>query len=121
MATSKAYIHDRLILLLLTVNTFLAALGSLLILLRLDPGRNEGYIVQCRDCSNIANVDRYQFGHASDILAFIAFMLLILVINTVLSIKIYHLHRQFAVTILAMGLLLITLAIIVSNALLVLK
>lgn len=118
MATSKGYIHDRLILLLLTINGFLAGLGTLLVLLRLDPGRNEGYIVQCRDCSNLANVSRFQTGSASELLAFIAFMILILAINTVLSVKVYRIHRQFAVIILGLGLLLMALAIIVSNALL---
>lgn len=118
MAIPKGYIHDRLILLLLTVNIFLAALGSLLVLLRLDPGRNEGYIVQCRDCSNLSNVSRFTTGSASELLAFIAFLILVLVINSVLSAKVYPIHRQFAVIILSLGLLLMALAIIVSNALL---
>lgn len=117
MAIPKGYIHDRLILLLLTVNSFLAVLGSILILLRLEPGRNQGYIVQNR--TNLG-ISAYKFGHASDILAFIAFLAIILVIGIILSIKVYPIHRQFAVTILGMGLLLTILAIIVSNALLVL-
>jgi hypothetical protein len=118
MAIPKGYFHDRLILLLLTVNSFLVVLGSLLILLRLDPGRNEGYIVQNR--TNLG-ISAYKIGHASDLVAFIFFMILILVINIVLSVRVYPIHRQFAVTALAMGLLLISLAIIVSNALLVLR
>ena len=105
-------------MLLLTVNTFLAGLGSLLVLLRLDPGRNEGYIVQCRDCSNLSNVSRFKTGSASELLAFIAFLLAVLIINGVLSVKVYKIHRQFAIIILGLGLLLMALAIIVSNALL---
>lgn len=118
MAIPKEYFHDRLILLLLTVNSFLAVLGSLLILLRLDPGRNEGYIVQNR--TNLG-INAFKIGHSSDLLAFILFLIIVLVVHTSLSIKVYPIHRQFAVTILAMGLLLISLAIIVSNALLVLR
>ncbi len=118
MAIPKGYFHDRFILLLLTINTFLAVLGTLLILLRLDPGRNEGYIVQNR--TNLG-INAFKVGHASDLVAFIFFLAIILIVNTALSIKVYPIHRQFAVSILAMGLLLISLAIIVSNALLLLR
>ncbi len=118
MAIPKDYFHDRLILLLLTITSFLAILGSILVLLRLDPGRNEGYIVQNR--TNLG-ISAFKVGHASDLLAFIVFLVIILTVNTILSIKVYPIHRQFAIAILSMGLLLITLAIIVSNALLVLR
>ena len=118
MAIPKGYFHDRLILLLLTITSFLAVLGSILVLLRLDPGRNEGYIVQNR--TNLG-ISAFKVGHASDLLAFIVFLAIVLIVNTILSIKVYPIHRQFAIAILSMGLLLITLAIIVSNALLVLR
>lgn len=117
MAIAKEYFHDRLIMLLLTVSAFLAALGSLLILLKFDSGRNEGYIVNYRPSLGIGT---FKNGSAADILAFIAFLAIILVINTVLSVRVYGIHRQFAVTILGMGILLMILAIIVSNALLTL-
>ncbi len=118
MAFPKEYFHDRAVLLLLTVSAFLAALGSVLILLKFDPGRNEGYIVQYR--SNLG-ISAFKNGHASDLMAFIVFLFLILIINTTLSLRVYHIHRQFAITILSMGVLLMVLAIIVSNSLLVLR
>ncbi len=117
MALSKDYFHDRSVLLLLTVNSFLAALGTLLVLLKFNPGRNEGYIVQFRANQGI---DTFKHGRASDLLAFIAYLIVILVINTIISMRVYHIHRQFAVTILSMSVLLMILAIIVSNSLLVL-
>jgi hypothetical protein len=46
---------------------------------------------------------------------------LVLVIHTFLSMKAYHVHRQLAITVLSLGVLLLTLTIIVSNALLVLR
>lgn len=121
MAPPKNYFHDRLVLLLVTISAFLAILGGVVILLNFNPGRNEGYIVQCRDCSNLLNVSRFKVGHASDMVAFILFLLLVTGINIALSMRVYGAHRQFAVTILSLGVLLLVLAIIVSNALLILS
>ncbi len=117
MPQLKEYFRDRMVLLLLTVNGFLAALGAILILLRLAPGRNEGYFIQFRPGPGVNNT--YRYGHASDILAFIGFMAITLLVNVILSMRVFHIHRQFAITILGMGVLLVVLAIIVSNALLV--
>lgn len=118
MTISKKYIHDRVVLLLLTVSVFLSVLGSILILLKLDTDRNQGYITQYR--ANLG-VSAFKVGHMSDLMAFMVFFALVLVINTVLSIRVYNIHRQFSVAILGLGLLLIILAIIVSNTLLVLR
>lgn len=118
MALPKEYFHDRMVLLLLTVCIFLTVIGSLLILFKFTPGRNEGYIVQYR--ANLG-VGGYKNGQGSEIVAFIAFLFIVLIINTILSVRVYGIHRQFAVTILAMGVLLMILTIIVSNALLVLR
>ncbi len=118
MPVPKEYIHDRLVLLLLTVSAFLAALGSVLVLMRLNPGSGEVYTVQYRANVGVSN---FGVGHSSDLLAFIAFLVLIMIINTVLSIRVYNIHRQFSVAILGLGVLLMVLAVIVSNALLVLR
>lgn len=118
MAVPKEYIHDRLILLLLTISAFFTVLGSILVLLRLNPGSSEVYTVQYR--ANLG-VSHFTPGHAPDILAFIVFMFVVLIMNTILSIRVFTIHRQFSVVILGLGLLLLGLAIIVSNALLVLR
>lgn len=118
MHTPKRYIHDRIILLLLTANTFFAVLTSALILLRLDSGRTEGYIVQYRPTLGLG---AFYKGDSKGILSFIIFALVVLVFHTVLSIRVYSIRRNFAVVILGMGLLLILLSLIISNALLLLR
>lgn len=114
----QKYFHDRLILLLVSACTFLTLLGSLLILLGIDGGRNDAYIVQFRQNLGIS---AYKTGGVSSLTSFVLFMVLVLVTHIALSIRVYKIHRQFAVTILGLGLLLLTLAIIISNALLVLR
>lgn len=102
-------------LLLLTVNTFLAVMESLWVLLRISGGRSEGFIVQYR--ANLG-ISAFKTGTASEFLSFAGFVLVVLVINTILSMRMYHHHRQYAITILSFATLLMVLAIIVSNALL---
>lgn len=118
MHIPKRYFHDRLVLLLLSVNTFLALLCSVLIALKIDSTRPEGYIIEYR--SNLG-LSAFKSGGAITIISFIVFSALVLVFHTVLSIRVYSIRRQFAVAVLGMGLLLLTLSIIVSNALLVLR
>lgn len=112
----EKYFHDRLVLLFLTVNTFLAGLVSVLILLRLDSSKAESYIVQYR--SNLG-VDAFESGGSSTFISFILFVVLILGLHTVLSMRVYGHHKQLAHLILALGLLLLVMTLFVSNALLV--
>jgi hypothetical protein len=118
---AKSYFQDRLVLLLLSVNAFLAFLASLLILLRVGSGGSSGFIVQCRDCSNANDINKFTTGHAADMLAFIGFALIVLASNVILSWRSYHIRRQLSLTILVLGMLLLILCIIVSNALLALR
>jgi hypothetical protein len=118
MHIPKKYFHDRVVLLLLTVNTFVAILLSLLILLRLDGGRTDGYIVEYR--ANLG-LSAFKTGDATTLFSFIVFAALVLGIHTVLSMQVYHVRRHFSVAILAMGLMLLVVSLIVSNALLVLR
>ena len=119
MAASRKYFHDHFVLLLLSINTVLAFLASLYVLLRLSSGHGNGYIVQCRDCSNVANI-KFTNGSVVELLAFIGFALLVLVVHTILSIRTYQIHRMLSIAVLSLGILLLVLTIIVSNALLVL-
>jgi len=121
MASPKTYFHDHLVMLLLSINAFLALGGSLFILLSLGASHNNGYIVQCRDCSNAAAVNRFTNGGVSGLLSFVIFALLVLGVHTALSHRAYKIHRQLAITILGLGVLLLILTVIVSNALLVLR
>ena len=121
MTVSTKYFHDRLILLLLSTNVFLAFFASILVLLRLSSTHGSVYIVQCRDCSNPAALDKFAYGGVTQILSFIGFALLVLLVHVMLSLRAYHIHRQLSVAILSLSLILLILAIIVSNALLVLR
>jgi len=118
MATPRKYFHDHLVLLLLSVDTFLAFLASIFVLLRLSTGHGSGYIVQYRP---VLGINSYKTGSVTGLLSFIAFALAILAIHTILSMRAYHVHRQLAIVILGLGTLLLVLTIIVSNALLVLR
>jgi hypothetical protein len=121
MTASTKYFHDRLILLLLSTNVFLAFFASILILLRLGSSHGSIYIVQCRDCSNPAALDKFAYGGVTQILSFVIFVFLILAVHIMLSLRAYHIHRQLSVVILSLSLILLVLAVIVSNALLVLR
>lgn len=118
MATPKSYFHDHLVLLLLSINAFLAVAGSILILVRLSTSHGTGYIVQYR--SNLG-ISAFKTGSVVEIISFVIFLLLMLALQTTLSQRTYHINRQLALTILALGMLLLMLAIIISNALLVLR
>jgi hypothetical protein len=118
MATPKKYFQDHLILLLLSTNAFLALSGIALVLARLSAGHGDSYIVQYRSSLGI---NAFQSGGVSDLLSFVLFMLLVVGVHTMLSIRVYAIHRHLAVVILSLGILLALLAIIISNALLALR
>jgi hypothetical protein len=118
MANTKKYFHDHLVLLLLSINAFLAIAGSLFIILRLSTSHGTGYIVQFRSSLGI---DAFKTGSVVDIIALVVFAILTLAISTVMSIGAYKVHRQLTIIILSLGILLLTLTVIVSNALLVLR
>ncbi|HEX8183064.1 MAG TPA: hypothetical protein VF575_05710 [Candidatus Saccharimonadales bacterium] len=114
----KKYFHDRLILLLLSINVFMAFLASVWVLFKLDSGRSAGYIVEYRSSLGISAL---KTGDAGELIAFIGFALLVLVVHFVLSVRIYDIKREVSVIVLALGALLLVMSTIVSNALLVLR
>ncbi|HTE22727.1 MAG TPA: hypothetical protein VK674_06870 [Candidatus Limnocylindria bacterium] len=118
MHIPKRYFHDRLVVLLLSINTFLALLGGILVLFRLDAGGSDVYIVQYR--ANLG-LSAFKRGGSAPLLSFAVFGLLVLAVHVILSMRVYPVRRQFAITILAMASLLLCLSIIVSNALLILR
>jgi hypothetical protein len=115
MHIPEKYFHDRQVLMLLSVNTFLMLLTAVLVLLNIDFGRPDGYIVQYR--ANLG-LSAYKAGSSSIILSFIGFAVFVHALHTLLSIKMYSHRRQFVLVILGMATLLLTLALFVSNALL---
>ena len=118
MHIPKRYFHDRIVLLLLSINTFVALLTAALILLRLDTGRPDGYIVQYR--ANLG-LSAFKTGSARTIVTFVIFSMLVLGFHTFLSMRSYHIRRHFSIAVLGLGLLLLTVSLVVSNALLELR
>lgn len=117
MTAPKRYFHDRSVLVLVTLNIFLTLLAAVWIVLRLSAGHGT-FIARFRPSIGIST---YQPGGVLDLLSFIVFVFLVCGIHMFLSMRTYHIHRQLAVVILALGILLLVLAIVVSNALLVLR
>ena len=115
MATPKKYFHDRLVLLLLSINTFLALVGAAIILLRINPDASATYAVQYR---SRLGLNAFTSGSASEIISFAVFSVFVLVFHFYLSRKAFPIRRHFAIAILGLGTLLLSLSIIVSNALL---
>lgn len=121
MATNKKYFHDHLVLLLLSITAFLAIAVTILILVKLGTGESNGFIVQCRDCSNPNAINRFTSGGVANLLSFIGFSAVVMAASTALSMRAYKVHRQLAIVILALGVLLLILTVIISNALLTLR
>lgn len=114
MQIPKTYFHDRAVLFLLTVNTFIVVASSLAIILRLTGG-NAVHYGQYRSNQGL---NGYIPGDNSVFVQFIVFSILVLAFHTVLSVRVYPIHRHFSRSILALGLLLLLITAIVSNALL---
>lgn len=118
MNIPKKYFHDRTVLLLLSVNAFLTLVACAWVLLRLGSTHSSSYIVQYR---GDVGIDAFKTGSALDLFNFTIFAVAVLVIHSALSLRMYHIHRQLSVVILSLATVLLILAIIVSNALLVLR
>jgi hypothetical protein len=115
MTVPKKYFNDRIILLLLSTNIFLAVLSVLLIVFKIGSNHGNGYIVQYR--ANLG-LSAFKTGDISTFIGFMLFAVFTVVFNTALSMRAFHVRRGFAVGILGVTLLLLVLIIVVSNALL---
>lgn len=118
MAISKKYVHDHLVLLLLSTNVLLALLTIIMMLVRLGASSGAVYIVQYRSTLGVSD---FKSGSLSALLAFIVFALLVVAVHTLLSIRAYRINRQVAIAVLGLGTLLLVLGLIISNSLLVLR
>ncbi len=114
---TKNYFHDRIVLLLLSINTFVALLAILSVLFRLQSG-GEGFIVQYRENVGVSNA--FKTGEVGQILLFIAFALLVFLVHAVLGYRTFQIRRNLSLLVLGMGTLLLVLCTIVANALLAL-
>jgi hypothetical protein len=114
MATEKKYFHDKLVLLILSTNIFLAILSTLIITLKLGSSSPNFHIIQYRSDLGLS---AFKNGTALSLYAFIVFIWLSLIINAILSYKTYHLRRDYSIIVLSLGLLLIVLSMRVSFSL----
>lgn len=120
MNTPKRYLHDKVVLVLLSAIVFFAVFNALWVLLRLDSSRSAGRIVvQYRPSLGLSGY--YYNGGKLGVLSLAIFSLFILVFHTIMSIKVYKIRRQLSLVILALGLLLILLTLVISNALFLLR
>lgn len=118
MTIPKKYFHDHLVLLLLSTNVFMAIASTIFILVRLGTTHGNGFIVQYRPSLGI-NI--YTPGNLIDILSFIAFAWMVLIVHVVLSLRVYNIHRQVTITVLSLGILLSILGVLIVNSLLLLR
>lgn len=116
MATPKKYSHDRIVLLLLSVNAFLAIIFSLYIILRVDFGDSVVYVSEYRDKDRLG-LNAFSGGGATDLLAFVFFAVAITIFNAYLSKKVYPIRRHFALMTLGMTVLILILSFIVTDLL----
>lgn len=115
MHIPKKYFQDRTVLLLLSVNFFMALLAVITTLLRLDVDTPNGYSIEYRSQLGLG---AYTRGDSTTFLFFIVFCLLALGFHIFLSLKVYDARRSFAIIVLALGLALLTTVVRVSDALL---
>jgi hypothetical protein len=113
----KSFFHDRIVLLLLSINAFLAIALAVFVLLRIG-GDSSNYIVEFRANRVLSN---FRTGDLLSIISFVVFGIFVASFNTLLAQKSYRIKRYFSIAVLAMATLLLTVTIIVSNALLVLR
>lgn len=108
---SKKYLHDRVVLILITLISLLLAFGVSMILLRFDVSKNPTTIVEYRP--NISG-SSYVSGKPIDIYSLAIFMLIISAAAVALSARIYHIRKYLAIFILAATLFLLLLTIRIS-------
>jgi hypothetical protein len=111
MDLPKKFLHDRLILLLITLISILFVIGVGVVLLRFDQSKNPTTIVAYRP--NISG-SSYQSGKPIDIYSLAIFMLITAVGSIFFSARIYHLRRYLSLFVLASSAFLLLLAIRVA-------
>lgn len=120
MSTQKRYFYDKLILALLSVLVFLTLALTLSVVLRLGSGQgiSDYYIEYRQGPSHSARGDFSPTGDVWAMLNFIWFGVLTLGLCFGLSLRAFRIKREISVVVLSLGVLLVLLALIVSNVLL---
>ena len=113
----RKYFHDRFVLLMLTVNSFLTVVVIASVLLRIGDTSNS-YIQSYRQ--NLG-LNAYSAGGPEQIISFAVFAVFVLAGQFYISLKMHPIRKHVSWMIMLMGSLLLVLALIVSNALLQLR
>lgn len=117
MATPKKFFHDHWVLLLLSVNAFLALAVAIYTSTSLLARQSTTYFVQCRKCGS-DDIDQFIVGNITGLLSFIVISVIIMAVHTVLAKRTYKLRRSFSLTILWLGVLLQILSLLIIYSLL---
>jgi hypothetical protein len=115
---TKKFLHDRIVLALVTLIGILTVIGISLVLIRFDATRNPTTTVAYRP--NITG-SQYQSGKPLDIYSLAFFMLLTAVAAVLLSQRLFVIRRYLAIFLLAAQAFLLIIATIVSNSLISLQ
>jgi hypothetical protein len=110
----KKFLHDRLVLLLITAMAILVVIGVSVVLLRFDVSRNPTTIVAYRP--NITGT-QYISGRPIDIYSLAVFMIMTSAASILISLRVYNAKRYAALFLLGSTIFLLILATIVANSL----
>jgi len=115
MDTKNKFFHDRVVLILLSLNVIISMISSLIILLRLVNLPTDYYpFVQGRFPSG---QKIYNTGSITSLYSLVIFILLMLGINSFLSYRTYPYKKDLSMIILSLSLLLVVLTYLVSQSL----
>ena len=118
MELPKKFLHDRIVLLMITLLAVLLVVGIAVVLLRFDISKNPTTIVAYRP--NISGAS-YQSGKPIDIYSLAVFMAITAVGAVILSARVYNLKRYLSIFILASSVFLLVLSAITANSLISLQ
>jgi uncharacterized protein (DUF983 family) len=115
MLLPKKFVHDRMVLTLLSVSLALVVLTVLDVGLRLSQTTGD-FIAQCRNCQE--SIPTFTRGSVVDIFSFIVAAILIFGASLVMSARTYRIHRQLAVIVIILNIILLLFNLRVVDALL---
>ena len=117
MTNPKKYFHDRFVLFMLTVNSFLTVVTVASVLLRVGD-TSDTFIQSYR--SNLG-LNAFTSGDAGQIFSFAVFAVLILVGQLFISMRLHAIRKHVSWIIMLLAMLLLIMTLIISNALLQLR
>jgi hypothetical protein len=115
MLLPKKFVHDRTVLTLLSVSLALVVLTVLDVGLRLTQTTGD-FIAQCRNCQE--SIPTFTRGSVLDILGFLVFAVLVFGASLTMSARTYRIHRQLAIVVILLNIILLLFNLRVVDALL---